>query len=310
MMGKTTRLLMICCMVAMGLAGPSHGASVIDVVSTILKDMDPDPDPPMNQINPVIYEDDDYTIFADNAGNPAGTPPAVNGDRILGIFDVPKLHRGTPTGISTLPFSAIGPAYVLDTAAYGNLELTGAFELELVNTIVVDPTTTIFQFGPVAPASRVLLSSNNPNTVYEFFEDTVPPRFVANGVSLAADKVEAQDGTAYAEIGFGGSGTLFYEVIADATNSGFESVRFSLNFTAGPPLLTSPWTGFEPIVVNSLGTEIYGFGGLSPISGTCYDRKSDVDAVVLYAPVPAAVWPGMMMLGGLAVIRKLRIRSK
>jgi hypothetical protein len=305
MIGKTTRLLMISGMVLVW-AGAAQGGTVIDIVDQILQDMDPDPDPPMNnKYNGVVFEDDDWTKFVDSTGSPIATATPGVGDRIIGIFDLPQLFQGAPTGTRNAALiGKTGSSYDIDDEGR---ELTGAFELEVIS---IDGSG--IHLDDVAPGSRIFLTSMTAGTVYEMFEDTSPD-FSAAGSVLATDKATAVDGTLWAEIGFTGSGTEFYTVVP--TGTGTENVRFSLNFTVAPPAWTagSPWLPNHAVITqNTLGTEIYAAGTLdiAGTSGKVYDRISDVDAVVIYAPVPAAVWPGIIILCGLGVIRKLRRRAK
>jgi hypothetical protein len=303
MIGKTTRLLMVSGMV-MVLVGAAQGGTVIDVVDQILQDMDPDPDPPMHQINGVIFEDDDWTMFVDAAGHPISKAPGV-GDRIIGIFDLPQLYKGQPTKSRVAPLiGKIDTAYVL---ADEGRELTGAFELEVTS---IDGTG--IHFGSVAVASRVFLSSLTPGTVYELFEDTAQ-NFSAQGVSLAVDAATAQDGVLWAELGFTGSGTEFYDVVP--TGPGKEDITFSLNWTVAPPdwAPASPWSVDKAVITyNNFGTEAYGSGSLdiAGTTGTIYNRTSDVDTVVLYAPVPAAMPAGMVLFAGMAGVAAIRRRLR
>ena len=121
MIGKTTRLLMIGAVAAM-VCSVASGATVIDVVSGHLAAMDPDPDPPMDQINPIVFEDDDWTVYVDNGD---GVPSV--GDIIKGVFDLPKIWEGAPVNsLDVRNMSETDTGTDLSTVP---TELTGLFEL-------------------------------------------------------------------------------------------------------------------------------------------------------------------------------------
>lgn len=308
MTGKTTRLLMVLGMV-MFLAGGAQGASVTDVVSGHLASMDPDPDPPMNQINPIVFEDDDWTVYVDN-----GAPGPSVGDVIMGVFDLPIIWEGQPVGPAALNVrnvSETNNGTVLGNVVHADstigLELTGLFELELKSIV-----NNVQFFAPVAAGSRTLLPDDTTAGLAMMLYEDPADNFSHQTGSLVGDAATVTDGTPWATLGgpFGSADPQFYTVAPTAT-VGKLIVEFAMDFLQGPPAPTSPWNQGSlvnaVIKKNNLGTDAYAQGGLNSITDTLgvYDYKSDTDTVVLYAPVPPAVFGGLGLFGlGLLVRRR------
>ena len=283
----------------------ARATTVTDIISDILDDMEAGP--PVNHINPIVLEDDDFSQLVDVNANGFGDL----GDIVRGIISFPAIWAGNPQ--DDLDPTNVGKSELLTprrTLANFGIELTGVFEMEVIGHF---PTATIpgLLLGPVLPASRSLLSSMVAGTMIEIYEDSTPD-FQATA-SLAADVVFSQDGTLFAELGDTGAGTEFYKIAPVAGVPGItEAIEFALNFTVKPPPLVSPWNPptMEPWL-NSLGTFTYGFGTLDTAgtSGTDYQRTSDVDTIILYAPVPAAFGPGIALLGVLGMLYRRRRRA-
>jgi hypothetical protein len=287
----------------------ARAASVTAVISDILDAME-GYDGIVDHVNPIVFEDDDFSQLVDMNGNGFGDI----GDVVRGIIDFPNIWAANPqddldprnVGKSAIltPTRTLGTGGGVD--ALPN-ELTGAFEMEIIGF-----SGGSALMGPVPIASgRLLLKSLNAGTMIEMFEDPLD-NFSAIGVSLAADALTAQNGTLFAELGFTGAGTEWYKISPVGAFGIDEAIEFALNFTVAPPALLAPWNPptMEPWL-NALGTFTYGFGTLSKsgTAGTIYDRTSDVDTIILYAPVPAAFGPGAALLGALGVIYRRRRRA-
>jgi hypothetical protein len=286
----------------------ARAASVTAVISDILDAME-GYDGIVDHVNPIVFEDDDFSQLVDMNGNGFGDI----GDVVRGIIDFPNIWAANPqddldprnVGKSAIltPSRTLGTGGGVD--ALPN-ELTGAFEMEIIGF-----SGGSALMGPVAVASRTLLKSLTAGTMIEMFEDPLD-NFSAIGVSLAADALTAQNGTLFAELGFTGAGTEWYKISPVGAFGIDEAIEFALNFTVAPPALLAPWNPptMEPWL-NALGTFTYGFGTLSKsgTAGTIYDRTSDVDTIILYAPVPAAFGPGAALLGALGVIYRRRRRA-
>jgi hypothetical protein len=286
----------------------ARAASVTAVISDILDAME-GYDGIVDHVNPIVFEDDDFSQLVDMNGNGFGDI----GDVVRGIIDFPNIWAANPqddldprnVGKSAIltPSRTLGTGGGVD--ALPN-ELTGAFEMEIIGF-----SGGSALMGPVAVASRTLLKSLTAGTMIEMFEDPLD-NFSAIGVSLAADALTGQNGTLFAELGFTGAGTEWYKISPVGAFGIDEAIEFALNFTVAPPALLAPWNPptMEPWL-NALGTFTYGFGTLSKsgTAGTIYDRTSDVDTIILYAPVPAAFGPGAALLGALGVIYRRRRRA-
>lgn len=296
----------------------ARAASVTAVISDILDDMEGN-DGIVNHLNAIVFEDDDFSQFVDVNGGGFGHI----GDVVRGIIDFPNIWAANPqddldprnVGKSAIltPARTLGTGGGVDAAPN---ELTGAFEFEIIGYLpgvdgILATADDVLQMGPVAVASRTLLKSLVAGTMIEMFEDGAD-NFSAAGVSLAVDAATAQDGTLFAELGITTGVSEFYTITPVGAFGIDEAIEFALNFTVAPPALIAPWNPptMEPWV-NSLGTKTYGFGTLtaSGTSGTIYDRASDVDTIILYAPVPAAVGPGAALLGALGLLYRRRRRA-
>ena len=316
MLKRARFLFVMAIAVSLLIGAQARAASVTAVISDILDDMEGN-DGIVNHVNAIVFEDDDFDVFVDLAGGQMAGPNGVFGDigdRVLGIIDFPAIWAANPqddldprnVGKSEILTSkrVLGAGGGVDGAAN---ELTGAFELEIIGFTGGGAAI----MGPAPVASRLLLKSLNPGTMIELFED-VADNFTAAGVSLAADAATAQDGVLFAELGITGTGTEFYHIMPVGAFGIDEAVEFALNFTVAPPSLIAPWNPptMEPWL-NALGTFTYGFGTLSSAgtAGTIYDRVSDVDTIILYAPVPAAFGPGAALLGALGMIYRRRRRA-
>lgn len=292
MIGKTTRLLIGLGMV-MVMAGGAQGATVIDVVSGHLAAMDPGANPPMDQINPIVFEDDDWTDYVDIG--PMG--PSV-GDVIRGVFDLPSIWEGQP--VNSLDVRNISETDNGTDLKDVPTELTGVFELQL-NSIV----SNVQFFVPVAAGSRLLLPDNTTAGLAIMLYEDPANNFSHTTGSLSGDAATVTDGTPWAKLGFSGSGNEFYTVAPTLTAGKFV-LEFAMDFLQGPPAPTSPWNQWNAVIKqNDLGTDAYAHGGLNTIQDDVYEFKSDTDTIVLYAPVPPAVFGGLGLFGlGLLIRRR------
>ena len=279
----------------------ARAVTVTDIISAILDDMEGF-DGIVDHVNPIVFEDDDFTELVDVGGPSGGFGDP--GDIVRGIFDLPAIRAGFPQDeLDPTKIVKDTPVVSLDVAG---LELTGAFELVVLGP---GPVPGSLALGPVPVASRTLLKSLVAGTMIEMFEDPANDYNAGVlGLTLAADAVFAQGGTLFAELGVTGAGTEFYTI---SGTPGSEDIEYALNFTVAPPPLGAPWNPptMEPWL-NSLGTYTYGIGDLETVApGKWYQRASDVDTIILYAPVPAAIGPGIALLGVLGLVYRRRRRA-
>jgi hypothetical protein len=340
MIGKTTRLVMIgvaCGVLALGTT--AQAKTVAQAVQEGLGQIS------ATTIWPIILEDDDGTMVRDATsggvglfGNTTNQPGVIDwvGDAIYGVVIMQALQKGAP--VDTTNIVADGDAGV-DRDTLGNLapgangwsgndgsqqitkagtlsdmsgvnELTGVYEFVATGVInrfqnpADGSAMTWITFGP-GNLNQLLIDETGvnhnlqANTTIALFEDTqaVPTPMTLAG--WGTDKNTASDGTLWAEIGFAGGNTdEFYYVDPLATKT-----MFSLDFLSGPPSV-----GYPGPLVNELGTTLFGTGSLEA-GQNGYVKMSDGDYKVLYAPVPAAVYPGLFLLMGLGALRRRMRRN-
>jgi hypothetical protein len=291
------------------MTAPTQAASVSDAIAALLSAMDPLPNPPLDLIEPIVFEDDDFSFVTKATGN--SLPTLQVGDKVSGILEVQAVRAGSPQGSLFAPgISKTTPSIPIGSGTLVN-ELTAAFELVVVGGGIDGGGNPFAILGAPAVFTEALAGVAGAvpgSTAIMLFEDSTPD-FSTAGATFAADKATAVDGVLWANVGFTGVGSEFYMItdvpdVPTATGTTIsEAVEFSLNFISGPPAPSAPWGGIAPHV-NNFGTELYGSGQLkkygagSPLLSK-YDRNSDIDAVVLYVPLPSAAWAGLGLLSAL-----------
>ena len=329
MIGKTTRLLMVVIVgiLALGTMATAGTIPVIDVMRDALNQID------ATTVHPVVLEDDDWSVVVDAQGEgetgtllTGGTGTNVQGlidcvgDKIQGVMQITGVFTGSP--VDTLDvFKDDGSQNVTKDSGVGTVggstnavkELVAAFELEAVAAV------TKFPGGPPPPAGTgqpwisfkagdlaTLTgdSSISADAAFALYEDDKNNFTAGSTGTLAGELVTVIDGTLWSTVGFtplDSTDDDFYLVNASAT--GF---AFSLDFLTGAPAIA----GYAGPLENEFGTTVAGTGQLFTYTGTGdWVKTSDADFKVLYAPVPAAVYPGLFLLMGLGALRR-RMRRK
>jgi hypothetical protein len=283
---------------------PAQAATVNDQIAALLTAIDGAP--PLDDVTPVVFEDDDFTWVVGADGSNKTSVTAV-GDKVSGIIQFKGILAGTPKTNDATIVGKTTPQVSL--GAGGVNELTGAFELVVTGFGVSGSGDVVAIMGAPATYTQALSTvSPSAGTVFALFEDPAT-NFSTAGATRAADVGTAVDGTLWAEVGFTGVGTEYYHItdVADVlAGEGFilsELIEASLNFVTAPPPLPAPWTTDAFIVKNSLGTDLFSDGQLKKISGATagskYVRTSDADVVLVYVPLPSASWAGLGLLSAL-----------
>ena len=344
MIGKTTRLVLVACgvMCIMCIGLSAHAATVQSVMESTLDGMT-NPNP--TTVWPLLFDDKDRTLVEDITtgtdffGNTGvtGVSGVVDlvGERIKGILLIQSLDSGATVDTTDVfrdtysngVIQSWGEGQLTTSFSGQGVELAGAFYLEAVGIATAAAGDTLFGVSapdgwvkfkavPNSGLQTMVNDARSSNVTIEsdaaiaLFEDTSPD-FTTAG--WTGDLPNAVDGSLWATVGFtpgDSTDSDFYYVHSawDATTTSYLSnfFAFSLDFLTdtGPAAVTYPGP-----IENEFGTTVAGSGTLTEPSTGGYVKSSDADFKVLYAPVPAAVYPGMLLLMGLGALRR-RMRRK
>ena len=287
-----------------------------------------------NDTTPLIFEDDDYGV----AIAPDGGAIGDIGTKVMGIVHLPKLFLGGSEvkagGDSIRDVNKFGVAGELNGTAYN--ELTAVFAFEVAAEIVSGNSTVQIMKpldGPWDFTGGNTYTVQTDGAMIELYEGTAGNAF--NSTTIALGLASASDGTHIGSLGFaddeespvlGGSNSHgeFYintDLDSNGTNDSFAfnlSMIFALNSGPFATLASNDIKGpagagtvLEPGDDESWGegpaSPVYGSGSLSGGTGP-WAISSDGDYSIL-VPVPAAIWPGLALLGFLGAAKIHRGRK-
>jgi hypothetical protein len=250
---------------------------------------------------PVIFEDDDgsYLIDADASGG------ASLGDIVVGVVDVGKIWGGNG---SIPPYSIrdIGISPPSEILGFGsaNSGLQALLHAQITG-FGMDANGTYFTLGAVNGATTFADPGSGPaitvgpfstGALVQFWEDPTPEQFNLTDMSVAFANVNE-------------AGSILLGEVGVVTASNFYNIYFST--VTGLP------TGFElnvdfvgvngfsrQIFKNDLLGDMYGVGEFLPAGGSEFAQLSDGDFKIIFAPLPAAVYPGIIAIGALILRRR------
>jgi len=307
-----------------GMSVSAQAATIANAISAMFS----------GQTTPLIFEDDDYAV----ATAPDGGAIGDVGTKVMGIVHLPKLFLGGANvqagGSSIRDINKFGVAAELNGSAYN--ELTAVFGFEVAAEIVSGNSTVQIMkplAGPWDFGGGVTHTVVTSGAIIELYEGTSGSAF--NPTTVALGVATATDGTHIGSLGFtdgeespltGGSNSVgeFYINTDLDTNGTNDSFAFNLTMlyalSSGPfaTLASNDIKGpagagtvLEPGDDESWGegppSPVYGSGTLSGASGP-WAISSDGDYSIL-VPVPAAVWPGLALLGFLGAAKIHRGRK-
>ena len=334
-MVKLSRLLMmglVVCAVMVVAGLNAQAASVYDAIDNEWID----------EVTPIIFEDNDFGLWIDTDGK--GT--LNSGDLIIGIIRIQEISNGGSAvggtnGIRDVP-PTTGTAIGAGTA-YN--ELTAVFGAQITSSSPYTDTTgdSVWSLAPISGGSVTfsasLFSGLTTDWTYTF-------NTAGNMIDLWEDSGKDFDENDPSTAGNGTfSGGLGMTAAASANpNSGSNSAGefwfvednsgtplpddFQMNLTMTDPLsssggfpnlfgwsllpndITSGGDAFLPGSALNFGSgnDMFASGGF--ISGTGgWTFASDGDFKVLFAPLPTAVWPAMLLLGALGLVRRARRKT-
>ncbi len=250
-------------------------------------------------------ENREEVIAPDGSVRSVGSTILV-GDVIHGIVAFEQLFVAPPGGQVNLDH------------AHGNSELTGEFSL-LVSAKVPDPANPgkfAFIFAP-DPA----FDTGGVGTLIRLYEDQMPGTShfdVDGGGSKAAAIASVTDGLFFNGLGLASAGNFYMAYGTDVIPSGSATLRlgdafFALDRTeAGLGSVHKLDPLGQVAALGGLGTligagEVIGTGEVGPRApGSPWELSSNTQFSMRVIPVPAAVWGGMALLGGLGVTRRVR----
>jgi hypothetical protein len=283
---------------------------------------------------PTLFEDGDASIYLRWNGTTfdqiAPANVAVN-DIALGWFsiqfltygnaqspptDIRGVTPGEPSGNDSLDNDAVEGilhGIVTSVATDGTVQL-GNYGTGTGNPVYNGGVTTI-----VGAASGTSVSMTAFGGIVEMFFDDSPESLATDVTALT----DASDGTSLGVLGKysvvsvpnpDGAGTVPNQWYTINAPSGFSSsYSLSLNFKTGT-------TNLPPVIGNyPYGTDAYGSGSVAPNAayGTTtaagdndFTGSSDGNYVVIFAPLPTAIWPAALMLLGLGFHRSRRRRNQ
>lgn len=285
-----------------GIAAPAHAAPVGSLIYTDGVTLN------------LASDNDAQELFLDRNQDGSLDP----GDVIRGVIDISTLNS-TSANLGGLT---------------GNSEWTTVFALRVNATIPVGPGLFRIVFGPdpTFPGYLAALDPGAPaapaGTIVRFYEDTTPdadwtvslpvgydtggPSFVGGAVPTAS---------VFWDLGFAGApgegwvvpaGPLAFTVAAGVNpGSAIGVSNFAVTLLASPSGYGIVPQPLDPVTAAILGwpagtpVDFVGSstvrGALGPVAAAGFDAESDANMTFLAVPLPAAVYPGMVMLGLLGV---------
>jgi hypothetical protein len=251
-------------------------------------------------------ENREEVIAPDGSVRPVGAT-ILAGDVIHGIVAFEQLFVDPPGGQVNLD------------NAHGNSELTGEFSLLVAAKVpdLANPGKFALIFAP-NPA----FDTGGVGTLIRLYEDPVvgfSSHFnVDGGGSKAVGIGTVTDGSFYNGLGLASAGNFYLGYGTDVIASGSPTLRigdvfFALDRTeAGlgsvhklDPLVQVADLGGLGLV-GGVG-EVIGTGEIGPrVFGSPWELGSNSQFQLKVIPIPAAVWGGMALLGGLGVARRVR----
>jgi len=249
---------------------------------------------------PVIFEDDDGSYLYD-----LGAPGPSIGDIVVGVVDVGKIWNGNGsiTNFSIRDIGISPPSEILGFAS-GNNGLQALLHAQITG-FGLDADGTYFTLGAVNGSTTFADPGNGPaitvgpfstGALVQFWEDPTPEQFNLSDMSVAFANVNEAGSILLGEMGVL-TASNFYNIYFD-TNTGLPTgFELNIDFVGA--------NGFSRgIVKNDLLGDMYGVGDFLSPGGSEFSQLSDGDFKIIFAPLPAAVYPGIIAIGALILRRR------
>ncbi len=292
-MTNKLKFIVLAAVVVTIITATARAATVEDVITSIWQD----------KVTPIIFEDDGGSLLI--MSGPGGF--AV-GDKVVGVVNLPQMKLGGSDILtdSIRDISGNVPAALMGYGTGNNgltiLMMSEIGSIDLVNGIMtmtnVADATQNYSFTDPDDASNTITISGfgNSTSVAQIFDDPSPEQFDWLDTSAIFDNTGSLSGdTLMGEVGMTGVVDEFYDVYFDA--SGVTGFEMNLDLTVD---------NFKRSVLKNrlgvVGCDMYAEGDYTGTTG--HFDMHDGDFKVLFAPVPAAVYPGLVMLGALGIWRR------
>jgi hypothetical protein len=288
------------------------GAQAATVNSLVNSVRDP------STLKPVIFEDDNFNMSSQTI--------TVSGlgtvEVITGFINFTAIKRGAGS-IPPGEIKAIGGTTPTKSLAAESVEMTGWFAAYVFG-FGTDPeggSQPAAYFAPLPSGVSIEIpigggsyktwAPSTTGTILQLWEDDTPD---FDATSPASAYATAINGTWTADVGFKGSASTsadyyagdeyFVNVWSGAVISGApKSILGSANF-----LSVKAGSVFQLAQPNDTGNTFYAAGDNAG-SGDNWFWIGDLDAKVMFAPLPSAAWAGFALLGLLGVGRRFRRRN-
>jgi hypothetical protein len=237
-------------------------------------------------------------------------------DGTLGVIDVGDVIEGILAidQLFTVPFPAGTPvtASSLENSA-GNSEIGGYFQVVVTSKVLIAPATITtpaqyaFTFGSTAVDGAIIYLYEDTTAAFSSHYDL--------DSGIASSIASVTDGEFFASLGLGSAGNFYIGQGSDTIPTGSAVARvgdvfFALDrISAG---VHGDALGADALVLDTLSFlggagEVIGASEIGPkIPGSPWSLASNTQVSMRVIPVPAAVWGGMALLGGMGIVRRVR----
>jgi hypothetical protein len=317
-------------MVVAGLG--AQAATVSDAINTQYVD----------EFTPIIFEDNDYGLVIDNGDGVLGA-----GDLIIGIIQIQAVTAGLSSVGGTTGIRDVTPGTGTNIGSGTNFnELTAVFGAEITSSSpytssgksvwslkAISGSITFPKAVFTSLAADWVYTFNTAGNMVDLYEDSgkdfnaTKPNTAGNGTFVGGLGM-TDTATSDPDYGSNSKGEFWFvedndtDPLPDTFQLNLSLVDYLALVNGSPGLFgygvykndisADSGTGNAFVPGSSLnfglGVEMFA-DGIFKAGGSGWSFTSDGDFKVLFAPLPTAIWPAMLLLGALGLVRRARRKT-